>query len=284
MANPTCTLIGHCCLDITPSGYQLGGSAAYINAILNTLDISPSLITGWNPPFQYESTIKKPGTKVILQQSSTTTIFENIYENGIRKQYLREKAEKIVWNSQYSSMDCDILFLCPIADEVDFTFIKNMNANLKVATIQGWLRQRTSEDLIICKVIDAKKLAGLDIIILSNEDLPDYKNYISWYLNYVKIIIVTLGENGALLYTPEQKTWFPPCPSEPIDLTGAGDAFACGLTLEYYSTKNLQKAIIKANATASVVIENQGIHLPSHADIQHKIDTYPQELIKEIGT
>jgi sugar/nucleoside kinase (ribokinase family) len=270
-------------MDYTPSGYLLGGSASYINAILNVRGITPTLITSWGPDFEFIPIIEQFGTKVILQSSGSSTIFENIYNQGKRKQYLRALANNIHWKQEYASIrDIDILFLCPIADEVDFRFIKKIKAATKIATIQGWLRKRTDGGQVIRKHLEPEKLKGVDIVILSDEDLPEYETWIPEVIQNVPTVVVTLGEKGAILYTSEEKTIFPPSKTNLIDATGAGDSFACGLALEYYATGDLYKAIVKGSVTASVVIENQGVYLPSLEEVQTKWRNYPFELIKKM--
>lgn len=273
-------IVGHCCLDKAINEYRLGGSVSYINAIFNSRNIAPVLITAFGKDFPFTSILEQSGSKVIVQESQNTTIFHNIYTDTGRKQFLLKKANNIKWQSEYKELEpVDILLLCPIADEVDYGFITKLEAKLKVATIQGWLRKQNADLSIGAKCMDSYLLKGLDIVIFSVEDLPEYQEIMNELVILVPIVVVTNGKYGAEVFTKKVKYFFPSFAVIETDPTGAGDSFACGLASKYFETRNLQEAVIYGHAIASLVVENKGIYFPTEPEIALRVERYPEDKI-----
>ena len=65
-------------------------------------------------------------------------------------------------------------------------------------------------------------------------------------------IIVTLGEKGSLLITPDEETLVPPHRVKSTDSTGAGDAFIGCLAAYFVETGDLRKAMETANRYAAL--------------------------------
>jgi sugar/nucleoside kinase (ribokinase family) len=281
MDSPKIVIVGHCCLDKKDEAQILGGSASYINAILNSRGIKPTLITAFGRDFKFANKLQHKGSNLIVQASENTTIFHNIYKDQDRTQYLLSKADNIRWHDKYKALEpIDILFLSPIADEVDYNFIQEFNANLKVATLQGWLRKQSANKSISPKWIDPQVLSGLDIAIFSVEDYPGFEKHIDELVEVIPIVVVTNGRHGAELYTKENHVHYPSIKINEIDPTGAGDSFACGMALAFSSIQNLSESIIHAHSLASVVIEHEGVYFPTEVEISNKLKVYPRDLIK----
>lgn len=83
----------------------------------------------------------------------------------------------------------------------------------------------------------------------------------------VEYLIVTHGEQGHIIYSDGQKSSFPRCNcDEPINPTGAGDAFRAGLVLGITSGWTLGQSSQLGAAIASFVVEQEGT-LMDHLDI-----------------
>ena len=65
--------------------------------------------------------------------------------------------------------------------------------------------------------------------LLTGQKITDKESaeYAADYLHQkgVKKIIITMGAKGSLLSDHSTKTWIPCFPANPVDTTGAGDAF-----------------------------------------------------------
>jgi ribokinase len=78
----------------------------------------------------------------------------------------------------------------------------------------------------------------------------------------VKQVVMTLGEQGALLVTPETSTHIPAISVTPVDTTGAGDAFNAGLAVALAGGANLDAAVRFAVITGGLAVTKEGV-IPS---------------------
>jgi ribokinase len=74
----------------------------------------------------------------------------------------------------------------------------------------------------------------------------------------VKTAVLTMGAQGALLATPEDKTVLPAYPVDVVDTTGAGDAFNGALAVAIAEGQSLEDAVCFANAAAALQVTRQG--------------------------
>lgn len=84
-------------------------------------------------------------------------------------------------------------------------------------------------------------------------------------------LIITLGEHGVLLVTPEGREEFPAHHVEAIDTVAAGDAFVGAFATGIAEGMSLQDAIRLGNAAAAVSVTRRGAQpsLPTRADVEH---------------
>lgn len=79
-----------------------------------------------------------------------------------------------------------------------------------------------------------------------------------------RTIIVTMGENGSLILTPEFTTSVPALPVDVIDTTGAGDAFNSGLAVALAEGKDIVTAAKFAACAGALACTRLGV-IPSLA-------------------
>jgi ribokinase len=84
-------------------------------------------------------------------------------------------------------------------------------------------------------------------------------------------LIITLGEHGVLLITPEGREEVPAHRVEAIDTVAAGDAFVGAFATGIAEGMSLQDAIRLGNAAAAVSVTRRGAQpsLPTRADVDH---------------
>lgn len=78
----------------------------------------------------------------------------------------------------------------------------------------------------------------------------------------VKNVVITLGEQGALLVNADSQRQFPAIKVEPIDTTGAGDAFNAGLAVALSHGSSLEKAVEFGTVTGALAVTKEGV-IPS---------------------
>jgi ribokinase len=71
-------------------------------------------------------------------------------------------------------------------------------------------------------------------------------------------VILTLGERGCLVVTPDEETHVPVDPVEAVDTTGAGDAFVGTLAFFLAEGRPLAEAADRANRVAAVSVRGPG--------------------------
>jgi len=82
------------------------------------------------------------------------------------------------------------------------------------------------------------------------------------------MLVVTLGERGAMYKTPDTETYFTAEPVEVTDVTGAGDTFLAALTYLYLETGSIEHAIEFANRASSITVQHLGVYAPTPEELQ----------------
>ena len=87
-------------------------------------------------------------------------------------------------------------------------------------------------------------------------------------------VIITLGEQGALLVRRGEVRHFPPFPVTPVDTTAAGDAFNGVLAAALFEGRVLEQAIVRANAAGALCVTKRGAQeaLPTRQEIEALIE------------
>ena len=86
----------------------------------------------------------------------------------------------------------------------------------------------------------------------------------------ISAVVLTLGEQGVLMYTPAQTTHIAAIAVETVDTTGAGDAFSGALATALAGGKELSDAVMYANAAGAAAVTVLGAtpSMPSKVKIQ----------------
>lgn len=256
--------IGHFTHDVTEKGLILGGAAAYSSLAAKRLGLKAGVVSAVGKDFLHRD--KLQGISLCLLESGDslqTTTFQNIYINGVRKQIIKGVSEKLKPEhipQEYTK--AEIVYLCPVADEVEPLIANRFPNSLIGASPQGWMRQWDSQGNVFQrKWKDADKvLPYIDALIMSEEDISNFPEVIEEYRKLVKIMVLTRGERGCTLFHNGQIKDFPAFKTQTVDPTGAGDVFAVAFLRELHRTHDPYKASIFANCTASFVVEKPGIY------------------------
>ena len=88
-------VIGHVAHDLTTEGPRLGGTAAYSALTAQALGLRVGILTAHGPETSLAPLEDIP---IIAIESPNSTIFENIYTEQGRIQYLRAQATRLDFN------------------------------------------------------------------------------------------------------------------------------------------------------------------------------------------
>ena len=239
---------------------MLGGSAAYSAIAARNLGFHARVITSVGPNFNRRNPLLN-GIEVYYKESPDTTIFENLYSgDGQRRQSILGLAARLIpTHIPNDCCDAEIVYLCPIADEVHPDWAHSFNGSLIGVTPQGWMRQCEGDSRVLAKRWSSAELIlpYADALILSDEDLNTFPDELEKYIELTKIVVLTKGKQGAILYENGRVSHSCAYPAKEIDPTGAGDVFATAFLTKYYETQLPQEALNFANCAASFAVEGQ---------------------------
>ncbi len=273
---PTFLSVGHFCYDVAPDGYILGGSAAYSTVTARNLGIPARAVTAVGPNFDAENCLLK-GIETRYHQSTETTIFDNQYdERGNRLQFISALAMNLSPEHIPITWRCpDIVYLCPIAGEVDADIIHMFSDETLIGvTPQGWMRQWDSDGRVFPKRWENAEeiLPHTDILVLSDEDLGMYPDELEKYITLTPIVVLTRGARDAQLFQNGNVLKSPAYSITEIDPTGAGDVFATAFLINYCQTRAVKQALNFAHCVASFAVEGTGAsNIPTFTQVMARL-------------
>jgi sugar/nucleoside kinase (ribokinase family) len=257
---PDLLLIGHFCHDKLPDASVVpGGAAAYSGLLAAKLGYKVAALTSFGPDFLFQEKFSAIQKRVV--PSACTTIFENIYNNGARTQYLHAKAANLTpGDLPLAWKGAKAVILCPIADEVDFSFVAFFENAVTCVCPQGWMRQWGLDKKVSPKALgNWQALAAADIICMSENDVACDWDLIENIGEMATLLVVTQGAKGATVYQKGKKSHYPAFPAKELDPTGAGDVFSAAFTIRYALTRKVGDAMAFAHAAASLSVEGKGM-------------------------
>lgn len=252
-------VIGHVAHDLTPDGWRLGGTAAYSALTAQALGLRVGIVTALGP----ETSLAQLGDMpVVTIESPNSTIFENIYTQQGRVQYLRAQATRLDFSYVPESWrHASIIHLGPIANEVDAILPENFSPALLGMTPQGWMRQWDSE----CRVsrgewLDADAaLARAGAVVISREDVNGDDELIEHMAQHTRVLVVTESAAGSVLYWNGDRRRFRAPKVTEVDATGAGDVFAAAFFYRLLNTQDPWEATRFATMLASCSVTRPGL-------------------------
>ena len=272
--------IGHCCHDVVDDGFILGGTASYSAIVAKILGRNSSIVSSVGSDFLFLDRFKKLGIPFLSVPAQCTTVFKNVYTHEGRSQYTPFKANRIRRENVPSELHgAQILHLCAIADEIDFSIVEDFGNALIGLTIQGCLRKWDENNKVLPKAMDWKFLKGVDIVMLSKEDIKGHEHFLGSMKEYASQVVVTNGKEGAVIYSNGKEYFFPSFPVNEVEATGAGDVFSTAYLMEYERTADISLACRYAHCAASFVIEDVGLsNLPTPEILQERIALYDEKV------
>ncbi len=271
MFKPDFLAIGHITTDLYPEEQMIGGSAVYSALTSFHLGYSAGIITSFGTGFSGDGVLNN--IEVLYSISRFTTTFCNTYEEGKRSQIVRHVAKKIrVEQIPQHWKDIPMVHICPVVNEIEKNIFYQFPHSLICLTPQGLMRKWDKEGRVSAQrwLPPKEILSNVDILIFSEEDIKPFPDVIDYYKSAIKIVILTLGRKGSILYRKDKEYYFPAFPVKEKDPTGAGDVFAAAFTIKYYETEDYFTAARFANYVASFAVTEKSIQGISKINFPHK--------------
>jgi len=260
---------GHVARDLTPDGSHLGGTAAYSALTARALGLRVGIVTAAGVDISLEHLNDIP---IISLESNSSTTYENIYTEQGRVQYLRSQAARIDLSKVPEPWrNASIIHLAPIADEVDALLPQGFSPAMLGLTPQGWMRQWDSDGLVSTREWTNSEVAlsQANAVVISREDVNGDDVFIEHMAGQTKILVVTEGAAGAVLYWNGDRRRFRAPSVDEVDATGAGDIFATAFFVRLLNTRDPWEATRFAVLLASHSVERAGLDgIPTQLEIE----------------
>ena len=265
-------VIGHVAHDLTPDGPRVGGTVAYSALTARALGMKVGIVTAAGPETLLNVLNDIP---VISQTSPQSTTYENIYTEHGRIQYLRARAQRIDLNQVPESWrHASIIHLGPIADEMDSVLPKTFSPALLGLTPQGWMRQWDAQNRVSMRSWENAEpaLARAHAVVISREDVNGNDELIEHMAHQTRILAVTEGLAGCVLYWNGDRRRFNAPKVDEVDATGAGDVFAAAFFMRLLKTRDPWEAARFATVLASRSVTRLGLDgIPTAREIEESL-------------
>ena len=210
------------------------------------------------------------GTVMVnVDQKGKNTIVVNEDANiKINQQTIKDFLVKV--DKGEIKVDCFYLTLEPLPEIVEYAINEFQRQGIMIfcdaAPTARPLDPKlySAVNFLSCNELEAKVMTGVKVVdektaVVAAQKLRE---------KGAKIIIVTLGEKGAVSLADKPK-YFPGLKVQVVDETGAGDAFRAGFVTEYLATKNLDKAMKMGNRVGAFTVTRLGVYeaLPTREEL-----------------
>jgi sugar/nucleoside kinase (ribokinase family) len=264
--------VGHAAVDLTPQGRQLGGTVSYAALTARALGMQVGIVTsaGIDAPLQ-----ALDGIQVFNIPTENSTTFENIKTQNGRKQILHHRAALISFDHiPHAWRDAPIVHLAPIAQEVDVAMAGQFPSSFVGVTPQGWMRAWDGNGRVEAKAWENSEqvLGRAGGVVLSVEDVYRDLEQVEWMAHHTRLLCLTEGESGAVLYWNGDRRRFRPPFMEEVDSTGAGDIFAAAFFVRLHQTRDPWEAARFATSLAAHSVARPGLDgIPTQREIEHSL-------------
>ena len=252
-------VIGHVAHDLTPQGHRLGGTAAYSALTARALGVKVGIVTASGPE---TSLLTLNDIPIVSLDTPQSTTFENIYTDHGRIQYLRAQAARIDFDAVPQTWrNSPIIHLGPIADEMESVLPASFQPSLLGLTPQGWMRQWDAEGRVSLGEWNYSEtaLANAGAVVISREDVNGNDELIERMAHQTRILVVTEGPAGSVLYWNGDRRRFRAPEVREVDPTGAGDIFAAAFFIRLLNTRDPWAAARFATQLASCSVTRVGL-------------------------
>ena len=261
-------VVGHVALDriINDAGvsHRLGGPPSYSCAVSGVLDHDLDVITRVGPdfPVKYMEKYLKWGVELEkwrCDQHSTTFTLD--YTKKPRGLGLENICEPITIPNEHLPS----VILSPIAGELTGEQVANIDAGYVSLDPQGFIRERNAQNEVQFIPWSSEDLGSVDLLKTSHEE----QRYLSgesdplrslrqFSKKGVETSVITMGEEGSLVYHDDTCYEVPVYPTKTVDTTGAGDSFLTTVHDKLVSGGSLEWALAYGSAVASGMVETYG--------------------------
>lgn len=281
MTIPDFLVVGHVVKDVSDGGWRPGGTVTYAAIQASRLGLRVGVVTRASADVELSACL--PGACIHRTLSNETTTFQNRYDRGTRVQHVWAQAPTIL--AEHVPLECRkarIVLLGPVLAEATPALARLFPRALVGFCAQGWLRKVGADGLVVPRRWDAGlSLEGIDVVVVSDEDMEDDRGALELWQRQVRIVVVTGGKGGARVYDEGRCRSIRAFPHEEVDPTGAGDVFATAFLIALDETESVASAARFAAAAAGLSIEAEGTaNVAARQEIGRVLTAHPEVVLK----
>ena len=255
-------VVGHVCHDLLPGGeLGLGGSVSYAATTAQRLGYRVGVVTSAGPDLDVARAL--PGVEVVCHRSAATTLFENVYSDGSRRQILHQRADMLTCEHIPEAWRrAPMAYLGSIDQELAPSVFDCFADNVLIGVMpQGFFRQWDDQGRVSFVEWNPPEavLRLINLLVISELDVPDPGELVKNWGRSVEIMVVTHAERGATVYRAGIPRHFAARPAQEVDPTGAGDVFTSAFLIRLFETGDPWQAAPFANCVASLSVEGPGV-------------------------
>ncbi len=250
-------VIGHLTCDVTPTGCQLGGTAAYSALMAKSLGLRPGIVTSTS---QNISLDELQGIPVVNHIADKSTTFENTHTAQGRQQIITSVANPLGYHHIPETWrSAPIIHLAPVAQELEANIVRTLSNPLIGLTPQGWLRSWDQLGRVSRSEWPEATFVfqHTGAVVISIQDINSDDVILEEFITACPVLAVTNGADGANIYWNGDVRRFRPLPVEEIDTVGSGDIFATAFFIRLYTTRDPWEAGRFATQVASYSVTRQ---------------------------
>jgi hypothetical protein len=262
-------VVGHVAEDILPNGVQLGGTVSYSALTARALGMRVGIVTSSsrNAPLKVLD-----GIQIVNIYAEYSTTFENVKTETGRRQTLHQQAAPISFEHiPQHWRKSPIVHLAPIAQEMDPALAGKFSDSLLGITPQGWMRTWNENGQVApCVLKNNEQILGqAGAVVLSVEDVNRDLELVEEMAHHTRVLCLTEGEAGAVLYWNGDRRRFRPAAVKEVDATGAGDIFSAAFFVRLYKTRDPWEAARFATQLAARSVTRVGLTgIPTSQEIE----------------
>jgi 1D-myo-inositol 3-kinase len=257
-------IVGHYCHDVLvdrggSEHRALGGSAAYVGAVLDCLGVPFRTVAYVGDDFLYDASAPRAARVV---PGARTTAFVNDYRHGERVGTLTAACPPIPEEELNAERPAKIAICCAVAGEVLPAALGALRRRARVvlADAQGLVRSFGPGGEVGYRALSqtpfADALGALDYLKVGGAELP-------WVdveaLRSRLTLLVTDGERGCTLLGRSGSEHVVPFPAREVDATGAGDCFLAGFAAGLWRGLPPARAARLGNFCGARAVEAVGV-------------------------
>ncbi len=252
--------VGHVTRDLVEGGSVPGGSSYYSALCASALGMSAGIWTGLGPGYEHMEALG--GVELLVEPSDDTTTFENIYQDGVRLQYVRGRAKPLDPRSiqEQALAGVRIVHLCPVIQEVELALAARFEARLVGIGVQGWIRRVDSRGRVHPRRWEGFEewLGYVDLAVLSDVEAEQQPDLVPRLIERVPLVAVTEGAKGSTLFVRGRAHHVDAAPAREVDPTGAGDVYTAAMLVALARGRPPLDAARFASEVAARIVEGRG--------------------------